>query len=75
LKKFLFLVTAAILKSKFGWDGPWVIPFLYCVRQPCPLFKMAAVTKNKNFFSYQILLYFTPKLTQILTAATWQLVV
>jgi hypothetical protein len=47
--------------SKFGWDGPWVVPFLYCVRQPRPPFKMAAVTKNKNFFSYQFLLYFTSK--------------
>jgi hypothetical protein len=36
---------------------------------------MAAVTKNRNFFSYQFLLYFTSKRTEILAAATWQLVV
>jgi hypothetical protein len=36
---------------------------------------MAAVTKNRNFFSYQFLLYYTSKSNQILTAATWQLVV
>ena len=22
--------------SKFGWDGPWVVPFQYCVRQLHP---------------------------------------
>jgi hypothetical protein len=27
-----------------------------CVRQPCPPFKMAAVTKNRNFFNYPLLL-------------------
>ena len=27
-----------------------VVPFQYCVQQPCPPFKMAAVTKNRNFF-------------------------
>jgi hypothetical protein len=36
---------------------------------------MAAVTKNINVFSYQFLLYYTSKWTEILTAATWQLVV
>ena len=35
----------------------WVAPFQYCVRQPCPPFKMAAVTKNRNFFSCQFPLY------------------
>jgi hypothetical protein len=38
-----------------------VVPFQYCVRQPCPLFKMAAVTKNRNFFSCQFLLYYKSK--------------
>jgi hypothetical protein len=32
---------------------------------------MAAVTKNRNFFSCQFLLYYKSKSTQILTAATW----
>jgi hypothetical protein len=31
---------------------------------------MAAVTKNRNFFSCQFLLYYKSKGTQILTAAT-----
>jgi hypothetical protein len=47
--------------SKFGWDGPLVVPFQYCVRQCCPPFKMAAVTKNRNFFSGQFLLYYKSK--------------
>jgi hypothetical protein len=48
------------------------LAFQYCVRQPCPPFKMAAVTKNRNFFSCQFLLYYKSKLTQILSTATWQ---
>jgi hypothetical protein len=31
-------------------------PFQNCVRQPCPLFKMAAFTKNINFFNCPLLL-------------------
>jgi hypothetical protein len=30
-----------------------VVPFQYCVQQPRPPFKMAAVTKNRNFFRCQ----------------------
>jgi hypothetical protein len=41
----------------------------------CPTVKMAAVTKNRNFFSCQFLLYYKSKWTQILTAATCQWVV
>ena len=41
----------------FGWDGPCVVPFQYCVRQPRPPFKIAAVTKNRNFFNFPLLLY------------------
>jgi hypothetical protein len=36
---------------------------------------MAAVTKNRNFFSCPLLLYCKSKWTQIVTAATWQWVV
>jgi hypothetical protein len=43
---------------KFGWDGPWVGPFQNCVRQLLPPFKMAAVTKNRNFFNCPLLLYY-----------------
>ena len=44
LKKFLFLVTAAM---------------------PRPPFKMAAVTKNRNFFKWPKVLYFKPECAQI----------
>ena len=37
--------------TKPGRDGPWVGPFQNCVRQPRPVFKMAAVAKNRNFSS------------------------
>jgi hypothetical protein len=33
-----------------GRDGPWVGPFQNCVRQRRPVSKMAAITKNRNFF-------------------------
>jgi hypothetical protein len=36
-----------------------------CVRQPRPPFKMAAVTKNRNFFKWPKLLYFKPECAQI----------
>jgi hypothetical protein len=44
-----------------GRDSPWVVPFQYCVRQLHPPFKMAAVTKNRNFFNCPLLLYFKSK--------------
>jgi hypothetical protein len=44
---------------------------ILCPTAPPP-FKMTAVTKNRNVFSCQFLLYYKSKLTQILTAATWQ---
>jgi hypothetical protein len=47
-------------------------PFQNFVRQPCPPFKMAAVTKNRNFFNCPLLLYYKSKWTQIFTAATWK---
>jgi hypothetical protein len=33
---------------------------------------MAAVTKNRNFFSCQFPLYYKSKLTEILAATIWQ---
>jgi hypothetical protein len=35
-----------------------VAPFQNCVRQPLPPFKMAAVSKNRNFFNCPLLLYY-----------------
>jgi hypothetical protein len=53
LKKFLFLVMAAILDT----GRLWRTPFQNCVRQRRPLSKMAPITKNKNFFKWPKLLY------------------
>jgi hypothetical protein len=44
--------------TKPGRDSPWVVPFQYCVRQLHPPFKMAADTKNRNFFNCPLLLYY-----------------
>jgi hypothetical protein len=33
------------------YKSAWVVPFQKCVRQLRPQFKMAAVTKNRNFFN------------------------
>jgi hypothetical protein len=41
-------------------NDPWVVPFQICVRQRRPLSKMAAITKNRNFFKWPKLLYFKP---------------
>jgi hypothetical protein len=46
-----------------------MVPFQYCVRQCRPPFKMAAFTKNRNFFNCQFLLYYKSKWTQIVAAA------
>ena len=40
--------TTGPIWTKLWWNGPWVIPFQNCVRQPRPPFKMAAITKNRN---------------------------
>ena len=40
------------------WDGPWVIIFQNCISEPKPPFKMAVVTKNRNFFYCLLLLYY-----------------
>ena len=40
--------TAEPNYTKAGRNGPWVGPFQNCVRQPCPPFKMAAITKNRE---------------------------
>jgi hypothetical protein len=40
---------------------PWVVPFQNCVRQHHLVSKMAAITKNRNFFKWSKLLYFKPE--------------
>ena len=42
-------------------------PFQNCVRQRRPVSKMAAFTKNRNFFKWPKLLYFKPESAQIWT--------
>jgi hypothetical protein len=44
-----------------------VVPFQTCVRQRRPVSKMAAMTKNENFFKWPKLLYFKPESAQIWT--------
>jgi hypothetical protein len=39
--------------------------FQNCVRQRRPVSKMAAITKNRNFFKWPKLLYFKPESAQI----------
>ena len=66
------LAGSIYVRSNPGIDGPWVCPFQNCVRQPHLPFKMAAVTKNRNFFNCPLLLYYKSKWAQILYTATWQ---
>ena len=47
-------------------------PFQNCVRQRRSVSKMAAITKNRNFFKWPKLPYFKPESAQILTVyAQW----
>jgi hypothetical protein len=56
LSSYWLILKQQCIIAKPGRDDPWVGPFQNCVRQPCPLIKMAAVTKNRNFFNYALLL-------------------
>jgi hypothetical protein len=42
-----------------------MVPFQNCFRQRRPVSKMAAITKNRNFFKWPKLLYFKPESAQI----------
>jgi hypothetical protein len=52
-------------ENKPDRDGPGVGPLQNCVRQPRPLFKMAVVTKNRNFFNCPLLLIRINRLKEI----------
>jgi hypothetical protein len=52
----VIFAVVVLCKTKPGRDGLWVGAFQICVRQPHPSFKMAAVTKNRNFFNCPLLL-------------------
>ena len=53
LKKIFSSETTEPISTKLCWNDPWVVPFQICVRQRRPISKMAAITKNRNFFNGQ----------------------
>ena len=63
--KIFLLETTWPISTKLCLNDPWVVPFQNCVRQRRPLSKMAAMTKNRNFFKWPKLLYFKPESAQI----------
>ena len=67
LKKIFSSETTEPISTKLCWNDPWVIPFQICVRQRRAVSKMAAITKNRNFFKCPKLLYFKPESAQIWT--------
>ena len=67
LKKIFSSETTEPISTKLCWNDPWVVPFQKCVRQRRPVSKMAAITKNRNFFKWPKLLYFKPENAQIWT--------
>ena len=67
IKKIFSFETTEPIWTKVCWNDPWVVPFHNCVRQYRHVSKMAAMTKNKNFFKWQKLLYFNPESAQMWT--------
>jgi hypothetical protein len=52
LKKIFSSETTEPISTKLCWNDPWVVPFQKCVHQSRPVSKMAAITKNRNFFKW-----------------------
>jgi hypothetical protein len=52
IKKNISSETTEPISTKLCWNDPWAIPFQNCVRQCRPVSKMAAMTKNRNFFTW-----------------------
>ena len=67
LKKIFSSETTEPISTKLCWKDPRVVTFQNCVRQRLPVSKMAAITKNRNFFKWPKLLYFKPESAQIWT--------
>ena len=67
LKKTFSSETTQPISTKLCWNDPWMVPFQKYVRQRRPVSKMAAITKNRNFFKWPKLLYFNPESAQIWT--------
>jgi hypothetical protein len=44
--------TTEPISTKLCWNDLWVVPFQKCVRQHRLVSKMAAITKNRNFFKW-----------------------
>ena len=65
LKKIFSSETTEPISTKVCWNDPWVVPFQNWVRLHRPVSKMAAITKNRNFFKWPKLLYFKPESAQI----------
>ena len=65
IRKKIFSETTEPISTKLCWNDPWVVPFQNYVRQRRPVSKMAAMTKNRNFFKWPKLLYFKPESAQI----------
>ena len=52
IKKIFPSETTEPISTKLSWNDPQVVPFQNCVRQRRPVSKMAAITKNRNFFKW-----------------------
>jgi hypothetical protein len=48
-KKIFSSETTEQKETMFSWNGPWVVSIQNYVRQPCPPFQGAAVTKKLKF--------------------------
>jgi hypothetical protein len=64
-KKIFSSETTEPISTKLCSNDPWVVPFQNCVLQCRSVSKMAAMTKNGNFFKWPKLLYFKPENAQI----------
>jgi hypothetical protein len=55
LKKIFSSETTEPISTKLCWNDPLVVPFQNCVHQCRPVSKMAAITKNRNYFKWPTL--------------------
>ena len=62
---FTFIFSPLKLLNHIKPNMAGVTPFKNVSRQPCPPFKIAAITTNRNFFNCRLLLYFKGKLQSV----------
>ena len=68
LKKIFSSEITEPISTKVCWNDPLVVvPFQNCVCECRSVSKMAAITKNRNFFKWPKLLYVKPESAQIWT--------